>query len=329
MSLNDGSRSVRSYAYAGGMLNIAWLSGYARHVKRENGCLSGFVQQNNDITRMLPFRQDDPSRFGVRNARDQEPIKIIGRVRAKMVNGTRHAYIDPIEIGSPSVIEMPSGLSWHQPIKGRDPSKVEQDDFTPFSGNAFGEFRLREAANMVRLAGIVDGVFPLRDGSGGRLVGLEILLRQTADPDEAVPVRVMNGHLAKAFRNELRMGRPVLIHGKFRVRDEHATDENGAVIDTGNRIGYVFCRTVLNARRGQDIVHIPAWVNEILERYGRDAKANQNPEATETDGSEHATVDQVASEHDESVDHHDEGGVGGEPDMGDLDKELDALLGHV
>lgn len=298
MSISD--RPQRGYAFEKGMLNIAWVSGFARHIARGEQGLTGFIQQNNDVTRMLPIGQMDKSRVFAGVA-DCEPIKIIGRIHARIEDGTRTVFIDPLEISSPSIIEMPSDLAWHSPIQGRDPNKIEQDDFQPFHGSIFGDGRLREAANSVRIAGIVDGVLPLREKAGqGPVVGLEVLVRQTANPDHAIPVRMMNSAVAAIFRNELRLGRPVLVHGKLRVRDEYETDQNGVTTPTGRRIGYVFCRTILNARRDKDIITIPAWVSEILARYGKKVE----PEADQETGSaaaEHDEPAQAAPSHAEEI----------------------------
>ncbi|MGC9207435.1 hypothetical protein [Acidithiobacillus sp.] len=271
------NKPLASYGHENGMLNVGWISGFARHFKRDGANLSGFIQQTNDTKRMIPVGQLERHRrtFGIIS--NEEAVKIVGRIHARPItwnNGRRDiteqsAFLDPLEISSPSIVEMPSALTWHTPIKNRKEENIEQDDFQPFSGDVYGDGRLREAANNVVIAGIVDGIRTLRGEGQNTMAGVEILVRQSASREEAIPVRMMNSKLARIIRDELRMGRPIMIQGKLRVRDLKIIDDDGIETPTGQQVGYVWCRSILNARRGKDIIAIPGWVKEITERYMR------------------------------------------------------------
>lgn len=273
MSLAD--KHLAAYGHEDGMLNVGWISGFARNFEKNGSTVSGFIQQTNDTSRMIPVGQLERHRrtFGV--VANEEAVKIIGRIHARPItwnNGKEEiteqtAFLDPLEITSPSIIEMPSALTWHTPIKNRKADRIQQDDFHPFSGDVYGDGRLREAANNVVIAGIVDGIRSLRGEGQNTIAGIEIMLRQSAHPEEAIPVRMMNSKLARLIRDELRMGRPIMVQGKLRMRDLKIIDDDGIETPSGVQAGYVWCRSILNARRGKDILSIPSWVKEITNRY--------------------------------------------------------------
>lgn len=280
--------SLATYGHVGGFLNIAFISGYARHFSG-NGLLKGYIQQTRDTTRMIPVEQTSQNRQFMR-VDNEEPTKIVGRIRSRKVvwhDGKReqvdyHAFLDPIEVGSPSIIEMPTALAWNTAIKNRKPGREQTDDFQPFDVEASRwESQLREAANTVKIAGIVDRVRSILQESSNVIVGVEIMLRLTADPDALIPVRMLNAGIARTIRQAIRMGKPIMVEGKLRTRDLKRIDEDGVEVPTGQQVGYIWCRNILNARRGKDILEIPDWVNEILNRYKQDG------EAASTEANEH------------------------------------------
>ncbi|MHB1322665.1 MAG: hypothetical protein ACYCY0_14050, partial [Acidithiobacillus ferrivorans] len=294
-----GDKPLASYGHENGMLNVAWISGFARNFTRDGDTVSGFIQQTNDVTRMVPVGQSPRHKRTFAAIQNEEAVKITGRVHGRIVtwnNGTKEvtehsAFLDPLEVSSPSIIEMPSSLTWHTPIKNRKADRIQQDDFQPFGGETFGEGRMRDAANNVVVAGIVDGIRSLRGEGQNVIVGVEIILRQTESPEESIPVRMMNSKLARIIREELRMGRPIMVQGKLRVRDLKAVDADGIETPTGQQVGYVWCRSILNARRGKDILTIPSWVKDIMARYG------QAPEGGEPAPEEDAPKAADAPEH--------------------------------
>ncbi len=274
MSLVNSSLS--QYGHEKGFLNIAFASGYARDFRRdETGRLTGFVQQTRDISRMVPVEQPVSRKKRSVHVENEQPTKIIGRIRSRKIvwnNGKRditdyHAYLDPLEVSSPSIIEMPTSLAWSDAIQNRKETKT--DTFNPFAAveGSYRETTLREAANRVKIAGIVDRVQSIIHENSNSLVGVEVWVRLTADPEALIPVRMVNAAIAQSVRRELRMGRPILIDGKLRSRDLKTFDEDGLEVPTGEQVGYIWCRTILNARRGVDILSIPPWINEIMERY--------------------------------------------------------------
>lgn len=283
------NESLRSYGYVQGFLNVGFISGYARGFKQQNGLLAGYLQQTRDTTRMVPVEQSEESQRYVTGVENEEPVKFVGRIRSRKVvwhNGRRevtdyHAFLDPIESSSPSILEMPTALAWNTAIKNRKPGREKTDEFDPFEGldSRDRDGQLREAANTVKLAGIVDRVRSITQDGSNVIVGVEILLRQTEDPDALIPVRMLNAGIAKTIRQELRMGRPILIEGKLRAQDLKKIDEDGVEVPTGQQVGYIWCRSILNARRGKDIVAIPQWVQEIVDRY----RSHATPEDEEVE----------------------------------------------
>lgn len=282
--------SLTSYGHVGGFLNVGFISGYARHFKIENGLLKGYIQQTRDTSRMIPVEQSiGQDRFI--QVDNEEPVKIMGRIRSRKIqwhDGKRdrvdyHAFLDPVEVSSPSIIEMPTALAWNTAIKGRKPGRETTDDFQPFDIEASRhDSQLREAANTVKVAGIVDQVRSILQDGSNVIVGVEILLRLTADPDALIPVRMLNAGIAKTIRQALRMGKPVMVEGKLRARDLKRIDEDGVEVPTGEQVGYIWCRNILNALRGKHILEIPSWVEEILNRYRREAEESASGEETQS-----------------------------------------------
>lgn len=314
MSLVNSSLS--QYGYEKGFLNIGYVSGYARDFKRDDsGALQGKIQQTRDVSRMVPIeqRRPDKKKLFIDN---EQPVKIIGRIRGRKIvwnNGQQdvtdfHAYLDPLDVSSPSIIDMPSSLAWSDAIQNRKETKT--DDFNPFAlvEGSNRETTLREGANRVKIAGVVDRVQSIIHENNNSVVGVEVWVRLTADPGNLIPVRMVNAAIAKSVRRELRMGRPILVDGKLRARDLKRIDEDGLEVPTGEQVGYIWCRTILNARRGVDILSIPPWINEIMDRY-------RNHEAGSIESSAESAQDtgsvQVKPDHSASVPHEtDEGDEG-------------------
>ncbi|MBU2738703.1 hypothetical protein [Acidithiobacillus concretivorus] len=330
MSLVNSSLS--QYGYEKGFLNIGYVSGYARDFKRDDsGALQGKIQQTQDVSRMVPIeqRRPDKKKLFIDN---EQPVKIIGRIRGRKIvwnNGQQdvtdfHAYLDPLDVSSPSVIDMPSSLAWSDAIQNRKGTKT--DDFNPFAlaEGSNRETTLREGANRVKIAGVVDRVQSIIHENNNSVVGVEVWVRLTADPRNLIPVRMVNAAIAKSVRRELRMGRPILVDGKLRARDLKRIDEDGLEVPTGEQVGYIWCRTILNARRGVDILSIPPWINEIMDRY-------RNPEAGSIESSTESAQDtgsaQVRPDHSESVPHETDDSDGDDdiPASGTLSDLVDNL----
>ncbi|MBE7562695.1 hypothetical protein H7F10_06965 [Acidithiobacillus sp. HP-6] len=305
MSLVNSSLS--QYGYEKGFLNIGYVSGYARDFKRtDSGALRGKIQQTRDISRMVPIEHRSSRRLNISN---EQPVKLIGRIRSRKIvwnNGRQdvtdyHAYLDPLDVSSPSVIEMPTSLAWSDAIQNRKETKT--DDFNPFAlaEGSHRETTLREGANRVKIAGIVDRVQSILHEHNNTVIGVEVWVRLTSNPNALIPVRMVNAAIAQSVRRELRMGRPILVDGKLRARDLKRIDEDGLEVPTGEQVGYIWCRTILNARRGVDILSIPPWINEIMDRY-------RNPEAassasTDTESAQDAQDDKAAHTAQDPLDH--------------------------
>jgi hypothetical protein len=244
---------------------------------------------------MVPIEHRGSHRLNIRN---EQPVKLIGRIRSRKIvwnNGRQdvtdyHAYLDPMEVSSPSVIEMPTSLAWSDAIQNRKETKT--DYFNPFelAEGSYEETTLREGANRVKIAGIVDRVQSILHEHNNTVIGVEVWVRMKRNPDALIPVRMVNAAIAQSVRRELRMGRPILVDGKLRARDLKRIDEDGLEVPTGEQVGYIWCRTILNARRGVDILSIPPWINEIMDRY-------RNPEAASSASTDTESVQDAQSDH--------------------------------
>ncbi|MCL4526440.1 MAG: hypothetical protein M1492_08095 [Gammaproteobacteria bacterium] len=271
-----------NYAFEGGMKNIAYITGYARKVTDAEGVKRYYIQQHNDTSRMVPV---EAGKNGLvqRHFQDRLETKVYGRIRGRVIEHQgekiHDAYVIPIGITRPSILEMPEQQVWHAGVFNRDRSKVEQDDFQPFgSSEGSRKARGRGAANTVLLSGIVNKVSALTNGEG-LLSGVEIELRQHKNLDTVIPVRMMKASIAGSMQRNLRMGMPVYIVGALRMRDLKETSPDGVISNSGKRVGYVWCPNILRAIEGADILALPTWVNAILERYGLMHPSVEEPSA--------------------------------------------------
>ncbi len=272
-----------SYAFEAGMKNIAYITGYARKITDAEGVKRYYIQQHNDMSRMVPV-ETGKNGLVQRHFQDRLETKVYGRIRGRVIehNGERihDAYVIPIAITRPSILEMPEEQVWNAGVYGRDRSKVEQDDFRPYgTSEGSGKARGRGAANTVLLAGIINKVTALTNGEG-LLSGVEIELRQHEKLETVIPVRMMKASIAGAMQKQLRMGMPVSIVGSLRTRDLKETSPDGVISNSGKRVGYVWCNNIQTASQGVDIRSIPAWVSAILERYGKMPSAAANMAAS-------------------------------------------------
>lgn len=149
--------------------------------------------------------------------------------------------------------------------------------------------RLRQAANAVRIAGIVDGAFMAIDTNGREQNDtLVVLLRQNTDPDRSIPVRVYNRH-ARKIHDLVRIGTPVLVLGAYRQRVkvvDKADTPGGA--DVVNCLPYVHTNHIRVAT-AEEIRIVPAWAEELARKMsaarfssGRNAGIREDTSGSQT-----------------------------------------------
>lgn len=149
--------------------------------------------------------------------------------------------------------------------------------------------KLRQAANVVRVAGIVDGAFMAIDTNGREQNDtLVVLLRQNTDSDRSIPVRVYNRH-ARKIHDLVRIGTPVLVLGSYRQRVKvvsKADTPGGA--DIVNCLPYVHTNHIRVAT-AEDIKIVPAWAEELA----RKMSAARFSSGRSTGGQEKTSGDQT------------------------------------
>lgn len=132
--------------------------------------------------------------------------------------------------------------------------------------------KLRKAANVVRVAGIVEGAFMAMDMNGREQKDtLIVLLRQNTDSERCIPVRVYNRQ-AKTFHDLVKVGTPVTILGAYRQRVKVT-----AKADTPGGVDQVMCYPYihtdhLRVATAQDIKVVPAWAEELARKMSAAAR---------------------------------------------------------
>ena len=134
------------------------------------------------------------------------------------------------------------------------------------------QLKLKQAANLVRIAGIVEGAFMALDENGKEQSDtLVILLRQDANPDLSIPVRVYN-RLARKFYELIRVGTPVLILGSYRQRVKVVAPANTpGGVDVVSCLPYIHTNSVRVATT-QDIRIVPRWAEELARKMSAAAR---------------------------------------------------------
>lgn len=276
---SNSQDSSLSYAYVGGMLNVAYLTGFVRN-PHENGFL---LQQTNNINHAIPIVVEGKHR----KFREKEPVTVICHAF-----GLRNEHRDPsmqlkaIKVEVPTLLTMPTEVVWNSKL----PEGMKEEDFKPFGAkwqdtvkNQLGEKdavneiieatggrsdgTLGSSSNSFRCAGFIEGYAMARDAAGNVVDDcLTLLIRQHKDVERSIPIRLY-GRYAKTYINHLSIGRPVRVDGQIRVN--YKPQENGEP-----RV-YLYVHT--SQLRGADqevaIRFQPDWVADMKLRILADRQA--------------------------------------------------------
>jgi hypothetical protein len=284
-------KTEQLYAFRAGMLNVAWVAGVARYIKGREG----YIQQTNNLNQMIPFEMREgeliPSWV-----RDGCNVKVIARLVGRRVNGEPTVMMRALSFETPSILDMPPREQWERPVRPGVPT----DDVRPASFRAEDprptmEGRaVADAGNMVKVAGYVANYFLEAPGTpkadGGVTEGcLIVLLRQTKDSDEVIPVRYY-GRLCVPYANAIETAAkksPILrlrAEGKLRVRLKNTgepADANGVLPVL--KMPYIHASLVASATLGpgSDIREEPDWVEDIRRKAAEAAskRAAAQPKA--------------------------------------------------
>lgn len=294
MLSSEARKSPQGYRYVGGMLNIAYLTGFVRDPSK-----TGFrLQQNNNLELAVPIVVPPNTKV----PREFAPVTVMCHVHGLLNGGNRISELRAIDIKAPSTLSMPTWIAWNSAV----PEHAHPDSFKPFGNNselkgAIAEqvgdgdadqedivrvilestkghldTRLGDNANVVLLSGIIESAALVR-GNEYQTDHVGILLRQHGDPEKAIPVRLYSRQLQQHLKS-VSVGLPVKVNGQARVKLIMADREDG---DTSKpeivgRETYIRCHELKTAERNVDVLTIPAWWNEIKERV---IAKNSRPEA--------------------------------------------------
>ncbi len=277
-------RRDQLYQYRGGMLNAAWVAGTARGITQRGG----FIQQSNNLNQMIGFvmEQGDSMPGSIREG---DNLKVIGRIHSSREGAEPIVVLKVLALETPSIMDMPPREAWERALRQGTPSDsvrpqpiansrdpLESDD----DANSMGKVRVADVGNMVEFAGFVASVFLEPAGvlkpDGSVTKGcLVMLMRQTKDKDDLVPVRFY-GAKAEPFARRIQIGQPLKIEARLRVRLKNTgepADANGIL--PVHKYLYVHATNICVANR-RDITEEPAWAKEMfLQEQSKRAQRKQ------------------------------------------------------
>lgn len=154
--------------------------------------------------------------------------------------------------------------------------------------------KLRKAANVVRVAGIVQAFFMALDSNGKREDDtLMVLLRQSGSEDSCIPVRVY-GKTARDFYKSIKRGTPVYFIGRYETRVKVVKSaETPGEVDEIMTYPYVRASSIRTATK-YEILNVPGWAIDLARqmsaaRFQNEAKATR-PESANVEDAEVSDV---------------------------------------
>lgn len=310
-----------SYQFRGGMLNIAYVSGYARFVTK-NG---GFIQQTRNMNQMIPFTLDHKdsmpgfvSEMGI--------IKVIGRLYgAKLPSGHRICVLKALRIERPSILEMPAERAWEL----SPPPGAPASDFEPKFGQS--GLPLTRRSNDVRIAGFVSGVMLEKAGTpkeSGQVRGndrLLILLQQTKNGDEAIPIRKY-GRYTEANERMIRLGTPLFVNDSEIRIDVKPTGEmeEGGVIEKVTKHPYIQTWGQFKIATRDEIQHQPDWAVKLALEGRRKGGKEQEKQATDKAATKEAIATPQVSVSTDVADPESDGTGVGPEELAELMRQVKA-----
>jgi len=266
---SNGQDNARSYAYVGGLLNAAYLTGFVRN-PHENGFL---LQQTNNINHAIPIVVEGKHR----KFREKEPVTVVCHAFGMLSeHRDRSMQLKAIKVEVPTLLTMPTEVVWNS----RLPAGMKEEDFKPFGAKwqdtikgqsnnsdvvneiieATGgrsDGTLGSSSNSIRIAGFIEGYAMARDSQGNVVDDcLTLLIRQHKDVDRSIPVRLY-GRYARTYFSHVSIGRPVRVDGQIRVN--YKMQENGEP----RTYLYVHTSQLRGADQEVSIRFQPDWVSDM------------------------------------------------------------------
>ncbi|PEH40440.1 hypothetical protein CRM94_17125 [Burkholderia gladioli] len=310
----DALRNPDLYQYYQGMKNVCYLAGYVRrenpHVVPNGATRQFWLQLTNNENLMLPVTLPTGIELP-RRVTDRQGLKCICQVR-----GWRNEKNEPeLRIFARSfsrinALEMPPLTAFEKSVPE---SAHETPGFKPFGSG----FRNNGASNKVELAGILSGK-RYRPASGEKGAAILMLLRQTADPAQDIPL-IYYGKLAEKLSEDIPIGAAIFVTGRYRMTNIEATSDINDVTGKPYVTGTPLIQIEVPAQPvDRDILYIdeingarvrwtektPKWIFEVGNRRPRNADAaaqREGPrepvlaEAAEASGTVPAAPDSAAA----------------------------------
>ena len=286
--------SSEVYAYKNGMCNLLWVTGYVGSLHARGGMLYTSGNGNQAIAFELAPTDSMPRRI-----REGSVTKIVGRIEGRRhpQTGEPTAVVRVLSFQVPRVLDMPPDSAWNHSL----PKGAPASPFKPGQGQA--GLGLRNTSNIVDLAGIVTGLRLKRPGAvredGTQSTGcLYLLLQQTEDPTESIPIRIY-GRFSGQEERAIKLGTCVRAKASTLRVDSKRT---GNMLDGGleevNSYLYVRSPGLYVATR-EDIQTIPTWAKSLIEEQARERAAKRAstavPSAPPEPAPESAPVEPSAS----------------------------------
>lgn len=273
-------QDVNSYSFVGGMLNIAFVTGYIHSKGQGHVNIAINNQESKVITVHERNGQSMPSRFQV-----GDPIRIKCHVygrKSPIDDAQQVVHLEAIEYNMPTILDMVPDKVFEKSIRAGsrefkrpeyDPAKFEkvegEEDEAPAAEGRQRFFegrddRMPDASNMVKLAGFVHALMIDRSTKDPRGC-LIIHLRQSGDDSKVIPVKCYH-RLAMALVEKLRPGSPVGITGYIatRVAPTEEREEDGII--KVNRFPYIRSDNPLLVVTRKEITAYPEWAKQLAEQ---------------------------------------------------------------
>ena len=263
--------SSEVYAFKNGMRNLLWITGYVGDLTARGGRLYTSGNGNQAIPFELAPTDTMPKRL-----RNGSVTKIVGRIegRRDAATGEPTAIVRVLSFQVPRVLDMPPESAWERSL----PKGAPATPFTPSAGLA--GLGLRNTSNVVDVAGIVTGRRLRKPGAvredGTQSTGcLYLLLQQTADPNEAIPVRLY-GRFSGQEDRAIKIGTCIRAKASALRIDAKRT---GKILDNGLEEvnAYLYVRSPgLYVATKEDILDIPTWAKQLVAEHARDRAAKRS-----------------------------------------------------
>lgn len=292
-------RHEQAYSTRNGMMNVCWVAGMARQVQDSPG--SGFIQQSNNLNQMIPWEIQQQDRLP-QHVREGVNIKVVGRLHSG-VNGKGDHQVRVVALAfpAPDYRDLPPQEAWLAELRTGIPrDKLRPPEYGPSETeisagdetHRLKNYRVSSTGNMVKMAGFIAGWNYEPKGApkadGGRNNGqLTILLRQSASPDDLIPVVIRSNNVAEYARG-IKLGYPCYVVGwlEMILKNAGPAPEDGSPIPVISRL--MIRANALKAPGAREIAHYPDWA-QALAREGESKRAKSRekstPESLVADGS--------------------------------------------